>query len=196
MGACTLNVGGTPLVAELAKVSRSDLYGESRLKVLGPDGKLLIKAAVPEDGGSYIGRGDVRLLQKVDGSFSLAAAQLVDALTGKPREPVPSSFKEAPNFRPATADEISLMEVRSVYQLQAAEMKLKPGDMFLGHFNYRAGNEKNDAAIVVNAACAFLLVGNLTTPTFVGIEDDSQLIAPENPQEGEEGGEGDFASLL
>ena len=196
MAACTFNVGGTPLTAELEKVSRSDLYGDSRIKVLGSDGKLLIKAAVPEDGGSYIGRGDVRLLQKVDGSFSLASAELVDALTGKPREQVPSSFKEAPTFRPATADEISLMEVKSVYQLQADGMNLKPGDMFLGHFNYRAGNEKNAAAIVVNASGTFLLVGNLTAPTFVGIEDDSQLIAAETAQEGEDGGEGDFASLL
>jgi hypothetical protein len=194
MAALTLNVDGATLTTELAKVSRADLYGESRVKVLGPDDQLLVKAAVPEDGSCFVGRGEVQLAQKVDGSFSLAPTEAVDALSGKPKEPVASSFKEAPNFRRAKADEVCWLEAKTIYQIDAPN--LKPGDMFLGHFNYRAGLEKNDAAIVTNSTGAFLLVGNLKAPGFVGIEDDSQLILAEEAQGDDDSGEGDFSSLL
>ena len=66
MSECAFNLDGARLSGELVKVTRADLYGESRIKVLGPDDKPLTKAAVPEDGGCYIVKGEVKLAQKVD----------------------------------------------------------------------------------------------------------------------------------
>ena len=197
MSECTFNLNGASLSGELVKVTRAALYGESRIKVLGPDDEQLTKAAVPEDGGCYILKGEVKLAQKVNDEYSLAETEAVDPLTGNPVEPTPSSFKVTPNFRRATADEVSLFEAQAVYLIQSgAELKLGPGDFFLGHFNYRAGLEKKDAAIVTNQTGTFLLVGHCKSPVLIGMEADSQLIIADAGEEngGQEGD--DFGSLL
>jgi len=197
MSECAFNLGGARLTGELIKVTRGDLYGESRIKVLGPDDKPLTKAAVPEDGGCYIVKGEVKLAQKVDDEYSLSPTEAVDPLTGNPMEPVPSSFKVLPNFHRTTAEEVSMLEAQAVYEIKAgSEAKLAPGDLFLGHFNYRAGLERKDAAIVTNQFGTFLLVGNLKGPAFIGMEADSQLIIADASEEngGEE--DNDFGSLM
>jgi hypothetical protein len=195
MSTCTFNIDGVELAGDLAKVDRSDLYGETRIKVLDKDEKPLAKAAVPEDGGCYIGKGEVRLVQQVNENFSLARTETVNPLTGEPKETIPSSFKATPAFRRALPEEVSLLETQAVYRIQGAEDRLKPGYMFLGTFNYRSGIEKKDAAIITNGTGVFLLVGNLKAPLFVGMEADSQLIMAESAA-GEDEAEGDFSSLL
>jgi hypothetical protein len=73
-------------------------------------------------------------------------------------------------------------------------VQLEPGARFLGTFNYRAGYERKDAAIIGKQEGTFLLVGTLKKAPFVGMEVDSQLIAEEATEM--EGGDGDFSSLF
>lgn len=186
---------GQTLTSELAKITRAALYGEGRVKVLGPQNEPLQKAAIPEEGDCYLVRGDLKLAQKIGDQFCLAQSETVDALTNNPKTVVSSSFKESPGFRKATAAEVAMLEVKSVYQLPDAQ--LAAGSLFLGHFNYRDGYEANDAAIVANASGAFLLVGNLKTPAFIGLEVDSRLIADAAAEDvNGNGEEGDFESLF
>ena len=192
MAACTFNLGHEKCVSELQKVTRDDLYGSRRVQALGAEDKPLQRAGVLEEGNLYLVSGDVSRTVRAGEHFTLAPAEVVDSATGQKRELIPSSFKQAPEFRRTTAEEVSLLEAASVYRLPDA--KLAPGTFYLGTFNYRDGVERNDAAILANNHGTFLLVGKLKKPLFVGMEIDSQIIA-EAAGEGEEA-EASFESLF
>lgn len=192
MAACTFNLGHEKCVSELQKVTRDDLYGSRRVQALGAEDKPLQRAGVLEEGNLYLVSGDVSRTVRVGEHFTLAPAEVVDSATGQKRELIPSSFKQAPEFRRTTAEEGSLLEAASVYRLPDA--KLAPGTFYLGTFNYRDGVERNAAAILANNHGTFLLVGKLKKPLFVGMEIDSQIIA-EAAGEGEEA-EASFESLF
>jgi hypothetical protein len=191
MAACTFNIDNNKHVSELQKVTRDDLYGSRRIQALDPDSKPLRRAGVPEEGNLYLVSGDVGRTMRAAEQFTLALAEVVDSATGQKKELLPSSFKQAPEFRKATAEEVSLLEVASVYRLPGAQ--LSPGALYVGTFNYRDGVERNDAAIVTNGHGTFLLVGKIKKPACVGMEIDSQIIA----EAGEEAGESEnFESLF
>lgn len=192
MAACTFNLGNEKCVSELQKVTRDHLYGSRRVQALGAEDKPLQRAGVLEEGNLYLVSGDVSRTVRASEHFTLAPAEVVDSATGQKRELIPSSFKQAPEFRRTTAEEVSLLEAASVYRLPDA--KLAPGTFYLGTFNYRDGVERNDAAILTNNHGTFLLVGKLKKPLFVGMEIDSQIIA-EAAGEGEEA-EASFESLF
>lgn len=193
MATCTFNLGNEKCASELRKVTRDDLYGGRRVQALGPDNKPLQRAGVIEEGNLYLVSGDVSRTLRAGEHFTLASAEVVDSATGQKRELIPSSFKQAPGFRPATAEEVSLLEVASVYLLPQAN--LAPGTVYVGAFNYRDGVERNDAAIVANSHGAFLLVGKLKKPLFVAMEIDSQIIAGAGDENGGET-EANFESLF
>jgi hypothetical protein len=192
MATCTFKLGNEQCVSELQKVTRDDLYGSRRVQALGPDNKPLQRAGVIEEGNLYLVSGDVSRALRAGEHFTLAPAEVVDSATGQKRELIPSSFKQATAFRPATAEEVGLLEVASVYRLPDASVT--PGTYFLGTFNYRDGFERNDAAVVANSHGTFLLVGKLKKPLFVAMEIDSQIIA-EAAGGGEEA-EANFESLF
>ena len=137
---------------------------------------------------------DLTLPRALDwvGRFDTSAAGNLVPLDGAPAQQVPSSFNVPAEFKPATADEIALLEVASLYKLE--NVQLPAETKLLGAFNYRAGYERKDAAIISKADGVFLLVGTLKKAPFVGMEVDSQLIA-EEPAEAETG-DGDFGSLF
>ena len=193
MAACTFNLENEKCASELAKVTRDDLYGSRRVQALGPDNKPLLRAGVIEEGNLYLISGDVSRSARASEHFTLAPAEFVDSATGQKKEVLPSSFRQAPDFRRATTEEVSLLEVASVYRLPDA--KLAPGTFYLGTFNYRDGVERNDAAIVANNHGAFLLVGKIKKPLFVGMEIDSQIIAEATGEGAEEAG-ASFESLF
>lgn len=192
MATCTFKLGNEQCISELQKVTRDDLYGSRRVQALGPDNKPLQRAGVIEEGNLYLVSGDVSRALRAGEHFTLASAEVVDSATGQKRELIPSSFKQATEFRPATAEEVSLLEVASVYRLPDANVT--PGTYFLGTFNYRDGFERNDAAVVANSYGTFLLVGKLKKPLFVAMEIDSQIIA-EAAGDGEEA-DANFESLF
>ena len=193
MAACTFNIGNNKYVSELQKVTRDDLYGSRRVQALGPDSKPLRRAGVPEEGDLYLVSGDVGRTMRAGEQFTLAPAEIVDSANGQKKELLPSSFKQTPEFRKAGAEEVSMLEVASVYRLPGAQ--LPPGALYLGTFNYRDGVERNDAAIVSNGQGTFLLVGKIKKPACVGLEIDSQIIA--EAAAGEEAGESEnFESLF
>ena len=175
MAAFTFTIDNTKHVSELRKITRDDLYGSRRVAALGPDEKPLRRAAVPEEGNLYLVSGDVARTMRAGEKFTLAPTEVVDSATGQKKEVLPSSFKQVPEFRKATAEEVSLLEVASVYQLPSAQ--LSSGAFYLGTFNYRDGVERNDAAILANGHGTFLLVGKIKKPGFIGMEIDSQIIA-------------------
>jgi len=175
MAACTFNIDNIKHVSDLQKVTRDDLYGSRRVQALGPDNKPLQRAGVPEEGDLYLVSGDIARTMRVGEHFTLAPVEVVDSATGQKKDVVPSSFKVVPEFRRATAEEVSLLEVASVYRLAGAP--LQPGAFYIGTFNYRDGFERNDAAILANGHGTFLLVGKLKKPGYVGMEIDSQIIA-------------------
>jgi hypothetical protein len=194
MAACTFNIDNNKYVSELQKVTRDDLYGSRRVQALGPDSKPLRRAGVPEEGDLYLVSGDVGRTMRAGEQFTLAPAEIVDSATGQKKELLPSSFKQTPEFRKVGAEEVSMLEVASVYRLPGAQ--LPPGALYLGTFNYRDGVERNDAAIVSNGQGTFLLVGKMKKPACVGLEIDSQIIA--EAAAGEEAGESaeNFESLF
>ena len=175
MAACTFNIDNNKHVSELQKVTRDDLYGSRRVQALDLDSKPLRRAGVPEEGNLYLVSGDVARTVRAGEQFTLAPVEVVDSATGQKKEVLPSSFKQAPEFRKATAEEVSLLEVASVYRLPGAQ--LSQGSLHLGTFNYRDGVERNDAAILANGHGTFLLVGKIKKPGFIGMEIDSQIIA-------------------
>jgi hypothetical protein len=191
MGAAKLNLNGTEIAAELAKVTRADIYGETKTRVIGAGDEPLLKAGVAENGKDYITRGDIKYALVIGEEFTMKSPQIVSALDSKPVEQVPSSFAVAPDFKPATADEIARLEVATVYHLEGIQLPV--GSKFLGSFNYRASYEKKDAAIVAKTEGVFLLVGTLKQARFIGMEVDSQLIAAD---EADADAEGDFGSLF
>ena len=191
MATCTFRLASEQCVSELQKVTRDELYGSRRAQALGPDNKPLQRAGVIEEGNLYLVSGDVSRTLRAGEHFTLAPAEVVDNATGQKKELIPSSFKQAPEFHQATAEEVSLLEVASIYRL--ADAKLAPGTSYLGTFNYRDGIERNDATIVANNHGTFLLVGKLKKPLFVGMEIDSQIIADAG---GENGDEANFESLF
>jgi hypothetical protein len=193
MAACTFNIDNTKHVSELQKVTRDDLYGSRRVQALGPDSKPLRRAGVPEEGNLYLVSGDVGRTMRAGEQFTLAPAEVVDSATGQKKEVLPNSFKQAPEFRKATAEEVSMLEVVSVYRLPGAQ--LSQGSLYLGTFNYRDGVERNDAAIVSNGHGTFLLVGKIKKPACVGMEIDSQIIADAAGEEAGESAE-NFESLF
>ncbi len=193
MATCTFKLGNEQFVSELQKVTRDDLYGSRRVQALDADSKPLQRAGIIEDGNLYLVSGDVSRTLRAGEHFTLTPAEVVDSATGQKKELIPSSFKQAPEFRQATAEEVSLLEVVSVYRLPDA--KLAPGTFYFGMFNYRDGFERNDAAIVANGHGTFLLVGKLKKPLFVGMEIDSQIIA-ETAAENEDEAEANFESLF
>lgn len=192
MAACTFNLGTEKCSSELRKVTRDDLYGSRRVQALGADNKPLQRAGVIEEGNLYLVSGDVGRTLRAGEHFTLAPVETVDSATGQKKQLIPSSFKQAPEFRRASAEEVSLLEVASVYRLP--EAKLAPGTFYLGTFNYRDGVERNDAAILTNGQGTFLLVGKLKKPLFVGMEIDSQIIAEAAGEEEE--AEASFESLF
>ena len=175
MAACTFNIDNIKHVSDLQKVTREDLYGSRRVQAQGPADKPLQRAGVPEEGDLYLISGDIARTMRVGEHFTLAPVEVVDSATGQKKDVVPSSFKVVPEFRRATAEEVSLLEVASVYRLAGAP--LQPGAFYIGTFNYRDGFERNDAAILANGHGTFLLVGKLKKPGYVGMEIDSQIIA-------------------
>ena len=191
MAALRLNLNGKEISSELSKLTRADIYGDSKTRVLGPNDEVLTKAGVSENGRDYLTRGDFKHALAIGEEFTLKPTQVVNALDGRPVEQVPSSFAVAPKFEPASADEVAQLEVDVVYRLNDAQ--LEAGSRFIGTFNYRAGYEKKDAVIIGKAEGAFLLVGTLKNASFVGMDVDSQLIAAEPAEE--ETGDGDFGSL-
>lgn len=193
MATCTFHLAGQQCVSPLEKVTRDDLYGRRRVQALSPDNRLLQRAGIVEEGNLYLASGDVSRTLQAGEHFTLAPPVTVDSLTGKKREPVPSAFKQAPEFRQATAEEVSQLEVAAVYRLP--EARLNPGNFYLGTFNYREAAERNDAAIVANQHGTFLLVGRLKQPLFVGMEIDSQIVAEAAEENGEEA-EANFESLF
>ena len=193
MATCTFKLGNEQCVSELQKITRDDLYGSRRVQALGAENQPLQRAGIIEEGNLYLVSGDVSRTLRAGERFTLASAEVVDSATGQKKELTPSSFKQAPEFRPATAEDVSLLEVASVYRLPQAN--LAPGTFYLGTFNYRDGVERNDAAIVANNHGAFLLVGKLKKPLFVGMEIDSQIIAEAAGENGDEA-EANFESLF
>jgi hypothetical protein len=193
MATCTFNLDNEHFVSDLQKVTRDDLYGSRRVQALGPDNKPLQRAGVIEEGNLYLVSGDVSRATRAGERFTIAPSEVVDSATGQKKDVLPSSFKQAPEFRRATAEEVSMLEVASVYRLPDA--KLPPGTLYLGTFNYRDSVERNDAAIVTNNHCTFLLVGKIKKPLFVGMEIDSQIIA-DATGEGAEEAEANFESLF
>lgn len=193
MATCTFKLGNEQCVSELQKVTRDDLYGSRRVQALGPDNKPLQRAGVIEEGNLYLVSGDVSRTLRAGEHFTLAASEVVDIATGRKKDLIPSSFKQAPEFRQAIAEEVSLLEVASVYRLPDA--RLAPGTFHLGTFNYRDGVDRNDAAIVANNHGTFLLVGKLKKPIFVAMEIDSQIIAEAAGENGDEA-EANFESLF
>ncbi|ODU25159.1 MAG: hypothetical protein ABS95_01035 [Verrucomicrobia bacterium SCN 57-15] len=193
MATCTFKLGNEQCVTELQKVTRDDLYGSRRVQALGADYKPLQRAGVIEEGNLYLVSGDVSRTLRAGEHFTLAPVEVVESATGQKKELFSSSFKQAPEFRQATAEEVSLLEVASVYRLPSA--KLVPGTFHLGTFNYRDGVERNDAAIVANNHGAFLLVGKLKKPLLVGMEIDSQIIAEAVGENGDEA-DANFESLF
>jgi hypothetical protein len=192
MGALKLNLNGKEFSSELSKLTRADIYGDSKTRVLGPDDEVLSKAGVSENGRDYLTRGDFKYALAIGDEFTLKPTQVVNALDGKPVEQIPSSFAVAPKFEPASADEVAQLEVDVVYRLEGVQVEA--GSRFIGTFNYRAGYEKKDAVIIGKSEGAFLLVGTLKKASFVGMDVDSQLIAAEETAE-EVSGDGDFGSL-
>ena len=192
MGALKLNLNGKEFSSELSKLTRADIYGDSKTRVLGPDDEVLSKAGVSENGRDYLTRGDFKYALAIGDEFTLKPTQVVNALDGKPVEQIPSSFAVAPKFEPASADEVARLEADVVYRLEGVQVGA--GSRFIGTFNYRAGYEKKDAVIIGKSEGAFLLVGTLKKASFVGMDVDSQLIAAEETAE-EESGDGDFDSL-
>ena len=192
MGALKLNLNGKEFSSELSKLTRADIYGDSKTRVLGPDDEVLSKAGVSENGRDYLTRGDFKYALAIGDEFTLKPTQVVNALNGKPVEQIPSSFAVAPKFELASADEVAQLEVDVVYRLEGVQVEA--GSRFIGTFNYRAGYEKKDAVIIGKSEGAFLLVGTLKKASFVGMDVDSQLIAAEETAE-EESGDGDFDSL-
>lgn len=193
MATCTFNLDNERVVSELQKVTRDDLYGSRRVQALGPDNKPLQRAGVIEEGNLYLVSGDISRAARAGEHFTIAPSEVVDNATGQKKDLLPSSFKQAPEFRRATAEEVSMLEVASVYRLPDA--KLAPGTLYLGTFNYRDGVERNDAGIVTNNHGTFLLVGKIKKPLFVGMEIDSQIIA-DATGEGAEEAEANFESLF
>jgi len=193
MATCTFNLGNEKCCSELQKITRDDLYGGRRVQALGADNRPLLRAGVVEEGNLYLVSGDICRMQRADDHFTLAALEVVDSSTGQKRDLIPSSFKQAPEFRAVSAEEASLLEVASFYRLPM--VSLPAGSFYLGTFNYRDGVEKNDAAIVANSHGTFLLVGKLKAPLFVGMEIDTQIIA-EAAGETTEEGEANFESLF
>jgi len=193
MATCSFNLGNEKCVSELQKVTRDDLYVSRRIQAFGPDNKPLQRAGVIEEGNLYLVSGDVSRTLRAGEHFTLAPAEVVDSATGQKKELIPSSFKQSPEFRRATAEDVGMLEVASVYLLPGA--KLAPGTFLLGAFNYRDGVERNDAAILANTHGTFLLVGKLKKPLFVGMEIDSQIIA-DATGEGAEQAEASFESLF
>jgi hypothetical protein len=191
MAALKLNLNGKEFSSELSKLTRVDIYGDSKTRVLGPGDEVLTKAGVSENGRDYITRSDLKYALAVGDEFTLKPTQVVNALDGKPVEQVPSSFAVAPKFEPASADEVAQLQVGAVYRLEGEQ--IEAGSRFIGTFNYRAGYEKKDAVIIGKTDGAFLLVGTLKKASFVGMDVDSQLIAAEETEE--ENGDGDFGSL-
>jgi hypothetical protein len=192
MGALKLNLNGKEFSSELSKLTRADIYGDSKTRVLGPDDEVLSKAGVSENGRDYLTRGDFKYALAIGDEFTLKPTQVVNALDGKPVEQIPSSFAVAPKFEPASADEVARLEADVVYRLEGVQVGA--GSRFIGTFNYRAGYEKKDAVIIGKSEGAFLLVGTLKKASFVGMDVDSQLIAAEETAE-EVSGDGDFGSL-
>ncbi|MCE0497792.1 MAG: hypothetical protein LV481_07600 [Methylacidiphilales bacterium] len=192
MGALKLNLNGKEFSSELSKLTRADIYGDSKTRVLGPDDEVLSKAGVSENGRDYLTRGDFKYALAIGDEFTLKPTQVVNALDGKPVEQIPSSFAVAPKFELASADEVAQLEVDVVYRLEGVQVEA--GSRFIGTFNYRAGYEKKDAVIIGKSEGAFLLVGTLKKASFVGMDVDSQLIAAEETAE-EVSGDGDFGSL-
>ena len=192
MGALKLNLNGKEFSSELSKLTRADIYGDSKTRVLGPDDEVLSKAGVSENGRDYLTRGDFKYTLAIGDEFTLKPTQVVNALNGKPVEQIPSSFAVAPKFEPASADEVAQLEADVVYRLEGVQVEA--GSRFIGTFNYRAGYEKKDAVIIGKSEGAFLLVGTLKKASFVGMDVDSQLIAAEETAE-EVSGDGDFGSL-
>lgn len=193
MATCTLKLGNEQCTSELQKITRDEIYGGRRIQALGADDKPLQRAGIIEEGNLYLVSGDVSRTLRAGEHFMLAHAEVVDSATGQKKELIPSSFKQAPEFRQVTAEEVSLLEVASVYRLPQAN--LAPGTFYLGTFNYRDGVERNDAAIVANNHGVFLLVGKLKKPHFVSMEIDSQIIAEAAGENGDEA-EANFESLF
>jgi hypothetical protein len=192
MAAAKFNLNGKEVSSEISKITREDIYGGTKTRVLGPGDEPLTKAGVSENGRDYLSRSDIKYALAVGDEFTLKPTAVVNALDGKPVEQLPSSFAVAPEFKPASADGVAQLEVAVVYKLE--NVQLEPGARFLGTFNYRAGYERKDAAIIGKQEGTFLLVGTLKKAPFVGMEVDSQLIAEEATEM--EGGDGDFSSLF
>ena len=194
MPACTFKIAGTPQQSDLLKINREDLYGETRTRVIDGNQKDLQKAALPQEGNCYLLRGQVRRATKVGDTFTLTPPMVVDVATGQPKEQAPSAFKFAPEFQPTTAEEAALFETHDVYAVPG--LKLEPGSIFKGNFNYRAGFDRNDAILEINQDGTFLLVGVFKTPTWIGIESDSQLLIAEAEETATPEAETEFSSLF
>ncbi len=179
-----LTVENQTCATELVKVTREDLYGDSKLKVEGEQGQELQEAIIPMEGDcilapKWLGRG-----MKIEDEFSVAPVKYGDAVTGKEREPYPSSFTNQPQFLKGTPEDVLTLQVDAVYHLPG--VKLSPGEVYKGAFNYRSSLSQNRAVIIANVHGAFLLIGKPASTGFVGLEEAGQIIAVAEAEQTEE----------
>ena len=105
---------------------------------------------------------------------------------------VPSVFEQDVVLTETTVDEYLLCSVKSVYQLVVSHGNdsllslLESGTLFRFIFNYRADYEGDDAFLVANEGVIFAVVGKMTEPEFLGIDQTEDDLTDEDSIEADD----------
>lgn len=186
-----LSLDGNEFSVSLIKIDREKLYGaieieafdekgnEASIKVLAPDGKMLI-----DRGGTSLGT-----VSEAGASVDRTELTPVDS-EGEEIEPVPSSFGKPNVLSPAASEDYLAQIVKSVYLLQPFEDTkldflydhLDANRIYQFPFSYRGGVDYDNAFLLGGKTDAFMIVGKQAELQYVKLNQAAVLDSVEEEE--------------
>ncbi|MBD8525259.1 hypothetical protein [Pseudomarimonas arenosa] len=146
-----------------SKVDKRALYGYAK-RIAEFDGTQLVRGLLLSDGRLLPAQSTSYVRVDPEGS-PIEEPSL--SLDGQPAELKPSSFDQEAPLESVPLSRLCAFQVRDVYPLQGAGLA---NGLYRTEFNYRKSAQPNEALLLVrDDAQAFLLVGQMKQPAFIGL---------------------------
>jgi hypothetical protein len=180
-----LSLDGREFPVTLVKIDREKLYGSVEIEAFDEKGREASLRVLAADGKTLIDRGGTALttVNEKGTSVDRTSLQAVDE-DADPIEPVPSSFNEPNELKPATLDDYLSQMFKSLYLIQPApedgdlsylKDHLDGEQIYTFPFSWRGGVDYDQAFVLGTDGEAFMVVGKPAAFEYVRLNQASAL---------------------
>ena len=183
-----LSLDGEEFSIAIRKIDREQLYGSVEVEAFDEKGNPATLMVLAADGKTLLDKGGTALatLDEKGNSVERPTLKTVD-LEGIELEPVPSSFAQPNELKPAGIEDYFSQIIKSVYLVSPFEDgnidllldHLSSGLIYTFPFSYRGGTEYDSAFVIGNKTDAFIIVGKQATFQFAKLNQAAVLDAIE-----------------